>query len=148
MKGRLRLTEQGEVAFARYAHRDIAYRHLEQTLHAVLRATIHDEIRDESGTEEAIRPGEPKTGNPPDRWFALLDRLSADARASYRGLVYESPAFLDYFREATPIEAISELRSVRVRHEGLPAPALKSSGQSRGSFRGHRTVTACPAGSG
>jgi hypothetical protein len=24
--------------------------------------------------------------------------------------VYESPAFLDYFREATPIEAISELR--------------------------------------
>ena len=40
----------------------------------------------------------------------MLDRLSADARASYRGLVYESSAFLDYFREATPIEAISELR--------------------------------------
>ena len=110
LKGRLRLTEQGEVAFARYAHRDIAYRHLEQTLHAVLRATIHDEMRVKSGTEEVIGPETPKTGNPPDRWFALLDRLSADARASYRGLVYESPAFLDYFREATPIEAISELR--------------------------------------
>lgn len=110
LKGRLRLTEQGEVAFARYAHRDIAYRHLEQTLHAVLRATINDEMRGKAGTEEVTGPGGPKTGNPPDRWFALLDRLSADARASYRGLVYESPAFLDYFREATPIEAISELR--------------------------------------
>ena len=110
LKGRLRLTEQGEVAFARYAHRDIAYRHLEQTLHAVLRATIRDELRGSSGAGEASRPGAPQQVNPPDRWFDLVDRLSADARASYRGLVYQNPAFPDYFREATPIEAISELR--------------------------------------
>ena len=110
LKGRLRLTEQGEVAFARYAHRDIAYRHLEQTLHAVLRATIQDELRGTSGAEEVSGPGAPQQVNPPDRWFELVDRLSANARASYRGLVYENPAFLDYFRDATPIEAISELR--------------------------------------
>ena len=110
LKGRLRLTEQGEVAFARYAHRDIAYRHLEQTLHAVLRATIHDELRGGPGSEEFYRSGAPKPVDPPDRWLELVDQLAADARASYRGLVYDDPSFLDYFRDATPIEAISELR--------------------------------------
>ena len=110
LKGRLRLTEQGEVAFARYAHRDIAYRHLEQTVHAVLRATVTDELRARTGAASVSQSSSPRQVDPPDRWFGLVDTLSGHARAAYRSLVYENPAFLHYFREATPIEAISELR--------------------------------------
>ena len=40
VNGRLRLTEQGESAFARYAQPAIAHRHLEQMLHAVLRTSL------------------------------------------------------------------------------------------------------------
>ncbi len=99
LRGRLRLTEQGEVAFARYAHRDIAYRHLEQTVSAVLLATVRDGARAASAATSAS-----------DAWHHVVDVLAAESRRAYRSLVYEDPLFLEYFREATPIEAISELR--------------------------------------
>jgi phosphoenolpyruvate carboxylase len=96
VRGRLRLTEQGEVAFARYGHPDIAHRHLEQMLHAVLTATV----RDEQGQAAA----------PPPAWREAMERLSAAAFAAYRALVYERPEFLDAFHQATPIDVISALR--------------------------------------
>jgi phosphoenolpyruvate carboxylase len=96
MRGRLRLTEQGEVAFARYGHPDIAHRHLEQMLHAVITATV----RDEHGQGAAPRA----------EWRAAMDRLSDAALDAYASLVHREPAFLDYFHEATPIDAISSLR--------------------------------------
>ena len=99
LRGRLRLTEQGEVAFARYAHRDIAYRHLEQTVNAVLVATVRDAVRGNLGDDPV-----------PARWNHVVEGLAESSRRAYRSMVYEDPAFLDYFREATPIEAISELR--------------------------------------
>ena len=99
LRGRLRLTEQGEVAFARYAHRDIAYRHLEQTVSAVLLATVRDAAR-ERRSGDAV----------PVAWHHVVDVLADVSRRAYRAMVYEDPTFLEYFREATPIEAISELR--------------------------------------
>ena len=91
--GRLRLTEQGEVAFARYAHPGIAHRHLEQTIHAVFRATLLPS---------------PEGGH--DDWAAEMEALSPLALASYRRLVYDDPDFVRYFHEATPIDAITGLR--------------------------------------
>src|SRR5262249_18285371 len=35
-------------------------------------------------------------------WRACMDRLGDDARAAYRGIVYDNPQFLDYFCAATP----------------------------------------------
>jgi phosphoenolpyruvate carboxylase len=96
VRGRLRLTEQGEVAFARYGHPDIAHRHLEQMLHAVLTATL----RDEEG-----RPAAPLA-----RWREAMQRLSDAAYAAYVALVHEAPGFLDAFHQATPIDVISALR--------------------------------------
>jgi phosphoenolpyruvate carboxylase len=96
VRGRLRLTEQGEVAFARYGHPDIAHRHLEQMLHAVITATV----RDRHGQGDAARP----------EWRQAMDRLSGTAFEAYTSLVHGQPAFIDYFHEATPIEAISALR--------------------------------------
>jgi phosphoenolpyruvate carboxylase len=90
---RLRLTEQGEVAFARYAHPGIAHRHLEQTIHAVFRASLR-----------------PAAEGSHDEWVAEMERLSPLALASYRRLVYEDADFVRYFHQATPIDAITGLR--------------------------------------
>ncbi|HEY3119183.1 MAG TPA: phosphoenolpyruvate carboxylase, partial [Vicinamibacteria bacterium] len=93
LQGRLRLTEQGEVAFARYGRPGIAHRHLEQVVHAVIQASLG---------QSAVEPRSP--------WTAAMDALSATAHGAYRALVYDEPAFLRYFHAASPIDQISELR--------------------------------------
>jgi phosphoenolpyruvate carboxylase len=96
VEGRFRFTEQGEVAFARYAHPEIAHRHLEQTIHAVFAASL--------------REGTPTAPGPDPDWLEGMDRLSQRAHEAYRGLVYDTPDFLSYFRQATPVREIEGLR--------------------------------------
>jgi phosphoenolpyruvate carboxylase len=91
--GRLRMTEQGEVIADRYGHRAVAERHLEQVVNAVLRSSFPDDA-----------------DQPDPAWLAVLDRLSESAGRHYRGLVYETPEFLAYFEQATPIREISQLK--------------------------------------
>jgi phosphoenolpyruvate carboxylase len=91
--GRLRMTEQGEVIADRYGHPGIAERHLEQVVHAVLHTSF---------------PGE---GDQPDpAWLSILDKLAPAACRHYRDLIYDDPDFLPYFRQATPIEEIVQLK--------------------------------------
>jgi phosphoenolpyruvate carboxylase len=91
--GRLRLTEQGEMIADRYGFPGIAERHLEQVLNAVLRASFAKE-----------------DDRPPPSWERLLQRLAERATRHYRALVYETPEFLTYFAEATPIHEVSQLK--------------------------------------
>ena len=91
--GRLRMTEQGEVIADRYGHHAIAERHLEQVVNALLRSSFPED-------EPASLPG----------WAALLDRLAEAACRHYRALVYDTPEFLRYFEQATPIEEIARLK--------------------------------------
>jgi phosphoenolpyruvate carboxylase len=94
--GRFKVTEQGEVVYARYANRDIARRHLEQMVGAVIRASL----------DPAARAGQA----PPDpTWADLMNRIAERGRQVYRALVYDSPALLQFFREATPIDVLSQL---------------------------------------
>jgi phosphoenolpyruvate carboxylase len=92
VRGRFRLTEQGETIASRYADPDLAHRHLEQIVSAVLLAS-------------AEAPG---TGAP--GWRAAMDAMASAARDAYHALVEQTPGFLDYWRAATPIEEISRLR--------------------------------------
>jgi len=94
LDGRLRLTEQGEVAFARYGHPDIAHRHLEQMAAAVLEASLAPE------GAAAPRP----------EWLEAMRAIAGRARTAYRSLVYDDPRFVEYFRRATPIDMVTELR--------------------------------------
>ena len=87
------MTEQGEVIADRYGHPGIAERHLDQVLDAVLRSSFPDEAEE-----------------PDPAWAVLLDKLAESARRHYRELVYDTPEFLDYFRQATPIEEIVQLK--------------------------------------
>jgi phosphoenolpyruvate carboxylase len=93
LRGRLRLTEQGEVAFSRYGNPEIAHRHVEQTAAALIEADLGAE-------SAAARP----------EWIEAMETLSPTAREAYTGLVYGEPAFLEYFRRATPIDQVSQLR--------------------------------------
>jgi phosphoenolpyruvate carboxylase len=92
--GSLRLTEQGEVIHRKYGIRALALRNLEQMTGAVLRASLRP------------RPPEPREA----AWREMAAFIAAAARAHYRGLVYDTPGFVDYFRAATPIDVIERLR--------------------------------------
>jgi phosphoenolpyruvate carboxylase len=88
--GRIKITEQGEVITAKFADPRLAVRSLEQTVAAVVHATV-------------------EPGPPPDpRWRAEMDGLAGAACAAYRRLV-DDPAFAATFRDCTPIDVIGEL---------------------------------------
>jgi phosphoenolpyruvate carboxylase len=103
----LKLTEQGEVVFARYGHRGIARRHLEQLAHATLMSCL-------AGAA---------TGAPAAADREEVDRLADAARQGYRELI-DSPGFLDYFQAATPFPEVAELRiaSRPVSRRGAEVP--------------------------
>jgi phosphoenolpyruvate carboxylase len=90
--GQIKITEQGEVIADRYGLPALAHRHLEQLVNAVMRAGFA-----------------PQRDAPPE-WEHALERLAEIARRHYRALVYENPAFIPYFRTATPIAEISRLK--------------------------------------
>lgn len=87
MKGRLRLTEQGEMISRRFGDQPTARRNLDSLAAAVLMASARpDEVPTAGGAGPAI-----------------LDRLSQASFAAYRELVYEDAGFEDFFWGATPI---------------------------------------------
>jgi phosphoenolpyruvate carboxylase len=91
VRGRIRITEQGEVVSSRYSVPAIARRHLEQVLHAVLCST-----------------GSRPEFDDLDKWAAAMDELSSTAWKKYRSLI-DHPDFLSYFQTATPIDQIDKL---------------------------------------
>jgi phosphoenolpyruvate carboxylase len=93
VRGRFRLTEQGETIASRYAEPELAHRHLEQIVSAVLLASAETRVRDVAPT-----------------WRATMDAMAARAREAYRARVEGTPGFLDYWHAATPIDEISRLR--------------------------------------
>ncbi len=91
--GALRVTEQGEVIHRKYGIRALALRNLEQTTGAVLRASLRPRAPDRREAQ----------------WREMATSFAAIARDRYRALVYDDPAFNDYFRAATPIDVIERL---------------------------------------
>ena len=94
--GRLRATEQGEVIHRKYALRAIAIRNLEQAAAAVIRASVDER----AGARQPC----------PEEWQQAMRRLAEASRTGYRALVHEHPDFVDYFRQATPIDVIERMR--------------------------------------
>lgn len=95
VQGRIRITEQGEVIAAKYGSADSAATNLEAMVSASLLASL-----------------EPEGMGPKDsaRFTTAMDQLSDHAFAAYRGLVYDTPAFKDFFRAMTPIAEIATLK--------------------------------------
>ena len=95
VNGRIRVTEQGEMIAAKYGDAE----HAAANLEAMVAAT-------------ALTSLVPPTLAIADaaRFRTAKAELSSSARAAYRGLVYETPGFTRFFRQATPISEISGLK--------------------------------------
>ena len=106
--GRFRLTEQGEILSSRYSNIDLALRNLEQIVNAVLLASA-PAAPQPTGSYPLTHFKLPSPHHLPDDWREAMDSLSNVALKVYRGLVYETPGFMDYWRAATPIEEIKFL---------------------------------------
>ncbi|GGN05485.1 phosphoenolpyruvate carboxylase [Thermus composti] len=87
---RLRLTEQGEALADRYAHPDLAVRHLEQLLFHFAQAALGDGV-------------EPKP-----HWREALWEAGERSMARYRALLGQE-GFFPFFEAFTPIREIAEL---------------------------------------
>jgi phosphoenolpyruvate carboxylase len=92
VRGQIRLTEQGEVIGSKYANPEIGRRNLETLVAATLEATL-------------LQTTQPA----PDAFLEAAQCLSEASMQAYRGLVYDTPGFSDYFFAATPIREIAEL---------------------------------------
>ena len=92
--GRFRLTEQGEVIASRYSNPELAHRHLEQIVHAVLLASA---------------PTAGEAADIPAGWRQAIDQMAAAGQQAYRRLVHETPGFLSFWQEVTPIDEIKRL---------------------------------------
>lgn len=95
VQGRIRITEQGEVIAAKYGTRESAALNLEAMAAATLAASL-----------------EPVALSPADkaRFTTAMDEISAAAFAAYRGLVYETSGFRQFFRAMTPLAEIATLK--------------------------------------
>jgi phosphoenolpyruvate carboxylase len=94
VNGRLRVTEQGEIINEKYGLRGIALRTLEQIAGSVALATAMPQHR----------------GGDNSRWQEMMATIAGESRKRYRELVYRTPRFYDYFRQATPIDLIERMR--------------------------------------
>ena len=94
VNAQIRVTEQGEVIASKYSDPGIGRRNLETLVAATLEATLLDRDRDLQGREQ---------------FYTLMEELSVYAFERYRALVYETPGFESFFREATPVSEIAEL---------------------------------------
>jgi phosphoenolpyruvate carboxylase len=95
--GRMRITEQGEVISLKYANLEIAQRNMEQLVTSVLDTHL-------------LAPKHPPHENHIAAWEEYSQEIASDSRDFYRNLVYDTPGFIEFFRQATPIDLIENLR--------------------------------------
>ncbi|HWE44463.1 MAG TPA: phosphoenolpyruvate carboxylase [Caulobacteraceae bacterium] len=93
VQGRIRLTEQGEMISRRFGDQPTARRNLDALTAATLIASLK-------------KPGD--VTDP--RWRDMLASLSRESFTAYRVLVYDDPAFEDFFWSATPIAEVADLK--------------------------------------
>jgi phosphoenolpyruvate carboxylase len=91
--GRIRFTEQGEVISFRYALPEVARRHLEQIVHAMMVATLRSRDGVSGEAEHMVE---------------LMDRIAAVSMTQYRQLI-DDPGLWSWYTTVTPIEQISRL---------------------------------------
>jgi phosphoenolpyruvate carboxylase len=108
LHGTLRLTEQGETISQKYANRITAEHNLELLL---------------AGTAGAVI-GTPATRSTAHHLEPLMDELAASSRAAYADLLHTG-GFIEFFRQATPIDVIehSRIGSRPARRTGRPSIA-------------------------
>ncbi|WP_416238305.1 phosphoenolpyruvate carboxylase [Synechococcus sp. CCY9202] len=93
LKGRIKITEQGEVLASKYSLPELALYNLETMTTAVLQNSLVSAPVDDTPS-----------------WNELMARLAARSRDHYRALVHDNPDLVAFFQQVTPIEEISKLQ--------------------------------------
>lgn len=105
----LKTTEQGEIISSRYLNPRVAIRSFALTLASLLKKAVHDNfcVENENMTESLNKNIQIQCSIDP--YLPRLEELSRISYRTYRDLVYETPNFVTYFKQATPIEFIQNL---------------------------------------
>ena len=93
VNGQIRITEQGEIISSKYSNAEVGQSNLEILAAATLEASLL----------------QPKHSAPSAEYLKAMEQLSALAFNAYRGLVYETEGFADYFWASTVIAEIATL---------------------------------------
>ncbi len=93
VNGQIRITEQGEIISSKYSNAEVGRDNLEILAAATLEASLL----------------QPKHSAPSKDYLKAMERLSSLAFKAYRGLVYETEGFADYFWSSTVITEIATL---------------------------------------
>jgi phosphoenolpyruvate carboxylase len=93
VNGQIRITEQGEIISSKYANAEVGLDNLEVLAAATLEASLL----------------QPRQSAPRAEYLEAMEQLSAHAFKAYRGLVYETEGFADYFWASTVITEIATL---------------------------------------
>jgi phosphoenolpyruvate carboxylase len=93
VNGQIRITEQGEIISSKYSNAEVGRNNLEILAAATLEASL-------------LHPRQPA---PKHEYLTAMDELSALAFKAYRGLVYETEGFAEYFWASTVITEIATL---------------------------------------
>jgi phosphoenolpyruvate carboxylase len=93
VNGQIRITEQGEIISSKYSNAEVGRNNLEILAAATLEASLL----------------QPRHSAPQREYLDAMDQLSALAFRAYRGLVYETEGFADYFWNSTVITEIATL---------------------------------------
>ncbi len=93
VNGQIRITEQGEIISSKYSNAEVGRNNLEILAAATLEASLL----------------QPKHSAPRPEYLKAMEELSELAFKAYRGLVYETEGFADYFWASTVITEISTL---------------------------------------
>ncbi len=91
--GRIKVTEQGEVVAQKYANAVIAGRNLEQLITAVVWTNL-------------VSKGEIEKNERLAEWESRMEVISGLSYGFYRSLVFETPDFLQFYNQATPIKVL------------------------------------------
>ncbi|ESQ74327.1 phosphoenolpyruvate carboxylase [Asticcacaulis sp. AC402] len=98
VNGQIRVTEQGEMIARKFGNVTTAHKTLDSFAAATFLATVP------RGTEHDADIKLEKAFAP------VMDKLCDASFKAYRGLVYDDPHFLSFFRSVTPISEISDLK--------------------------------------
>ncbi|MDI7775355.1 phosphoenolpyruvate carboxylase [Asticcacaulis sp. EMRT-3] len=101
--GQIRVTEQGEMIARKFGNAITAHK----TLDTFAAATFLSSLPDGIGTEGIISEDDRALE---ERFTPVMDAINNASFKAYRGLVYDDPHFLDFFRTVTPVGEISDLK--------------------------------------
>ncbi len=112
INGTIRVTEQGEMLDSKFGLPAIADRTLEVYTTATLEASLLE------------------SPPVPEAWRQRMQALADVSRAHFRGIVYETPEFIEYFRSATPEPELGHMRTgsrpARRRTGGGSGPGVRA----------------------